>query len=109
MTLPPNYQRLLEATQRFNNFNLFVDLVALSLFIVVSIASANKLLAKKILDSELFDLSWRTIAICSFIFLILLVNRLYNVNRRRVMRRVLTSFEQEAAIKAARKNNYKKR
>jgi hypothetical protein len=104
MAVPEEYQRLLKATQGFNNFNLCVDLIAISLFALVAIATANKLLPKKIVDWDFFDFSWKTIGICSFVFLVLLVTQLFNETRRR---RVLSAFEREAAIKAARKNNFK--
>ncbi|HEY8272382.1 MAG TPA: hypothetical protein VIG33_15935 [Pseudobdellovibrionaceae bacterium] len=104
MASPEKYRRLVKAIQGFDNFNFFVDLIVLSLFATISIAVANKFLPKKLLDMDWFDLSWRTIGACFFIFLVLLITQL----RKERKRRILSAFEQEAAIKAARKNNFRK-
>ena len=107
MAVPVKYRRLLEATQKFNSFNLFIDFVALVLFIISSIAAANKLLPRPLIETEYFNLSWRTIGICSLIFLILLMTQLQQEIRRR---RELTAFEKEATLKAARRHrNFRSR
>jgi hypothetical protein len=99
MPVPWKYRRLLEASQRFNNFHRFVDLVTLGFFFTAAIATGNRLLPKKIVDWEFFDMSWRTIGLISFIFLVLLVNQV----QQEVVRRELSAFQKEAALKAMRK------
>ncbi|MGZ3747591.1 MAG: hypothetical protein ACXWQA_11705 [Pseudobdellovibrionaceae bacterium] len=80
-------------------------MIILILFAATSIAAGNKLLPKKLLDVEYFDWSWREIGGCFFIFLVLLIIQLRKENRRRI----LSAFQREAAIKAARKNNFRRR
>lgn len=104
MASPEKYRRLVKAIEGYNNFNLFIDFIILALFATISIAAANKLLPKKLIDVEWFDLSWRMIGIGFFIFLVLLSSQLRKLQRSRE----LSAFEREAAIKAARKNNYRR-
>ncbi|WP_413291481.1 hypothetical protein [Bdellovibrio sp. HCB337] len=105
MALPNKYHRLLVATQRFNSISHFTDIVTVTLFILTAIATANKLLAKKIVESEFFDWSWNAIGICGFIFFILFSSQLSELNRRRQ----LTEFEIEATLKAERRRRPRKR
>lgn len=105
MPVPWKYRRLLEASQRFNSFHRFVDLITVSLFFVVAIATLNKLLPKKIVSWEFFDMSWKTIGFVFVVFFILLVNQL----NQESMRRELSAFQKEAALKAARDRNTPRR
>lgn len=105
MPVPWKYRRLLEASQRFNSFHRFVDLITVGLFFVVAIATLNKLLPKKIVSWEYFDMSWKTIGFIFVVFFILLVNQL----NQESMRRELSAFQKEAALKAARDRNIPRR
>jgi hypothetical protein len=99
MPVPWKYQRLLLATQRFNSFHRFVDLITVGLFFVVAISALNKFLSKPLVDWEFFDMSWKTIGSLFVVFFVLLVNQL----NQELMRRELSAFQREAALKAARK------
>lgn len=77
-----------------------VDLITIGLFFVVACAVLNKLLAKKIVALELLDLSWKTIGFLGFIFFVLLINQLNQAS----MRRELSAFQKEAALKSVRRN-----
>jgi hypothetical protein len=106
MPVPWNYRSLLEASHRFNSFHRFVDLITVGLFFVVAFAALNKLMPKRLVDWEFFDMSWKAIGFLFVIFFILLVNQLHQES----MRRELSAFQKEAALKAARdKNNIRRR
>lgn len=105
MPVPWKYRRLLEATQKFNSFHRFVDLITVGLFFVVAIATLNKFLPQKLVAWQVLDLSWKEIGFVALAFVILLVNQ-WN---QELMRRELSEFQKEAALKAARKNPPRRR
>lgn len=104
MAVPQKYKRLLEATQRFNSFNRFVDVVTVVLFAFISVAVANKVLPKKVVNSEILDCSWETIGFCALVFAVLFSAQVTKMSYRRE----LSAFEREATLKAARKNRYRR-
>lgn len=104
MPVPWKYRRLLEASQRFNSFHRFVDLITILLFLAIAAAVANKLLPTKVLDIGYFQWSWQTIGVASAIFLFLFVGQAFYEKQSRI----LSEFQKEAALKAARKNNFRR-
>jgi hypothetical protein len=103
MPVPWKYRRLLEATERFNNFHRFVDMVTVLLFLAIATAIGNKVLPNKILDLPYLQWSWQTITIASIIFIFLFAGQAFYERQTRI----LSDFQKEAAIKAARKNNFR--
>jgi hypothetical protein len=96
-------RKLLEARERFESFHRLMDLVSILLFTVIAIATCNRLLPKKVVEFELFNLSWQTIGICFFFFLGLLLSQGGSKPRR-----ILSPFEREAMMKAFH-NNFRRR
>lgn len=96
-------RRLLEASERFNSFHRLVDMITVLLFLGVSAAVANKLLPGKFITSEYLQWSWQMIAGATGLFLFLFVGQ--TVYERQG--RILSEVQKEAALKAARKNNYR--
>jgi hypothetical protein len=104
MSVPDKYRRLVEATQRFNSFHRFIDLITVLLFLATAIAVANKLLPGKLIDLEYLQWSWRVIGAATGLFLFLFVVQAYHEGRGQY----LSAFKKEAALKAARKNNFRR-
>lgn len=96
-------RRLLEASERFNSFHRLVDTITVVLFLVISVAVANKLLPEKLIHSEYLQWSWLMIAGATGLFLFLFVGQAAYERQGRI----LSEFQKEAALKAARKNNYR--
>lgn len=105
MAVPQKYQRLLKATERFNTFNHFVDIINIILFLFIALSAANKLLSKKLWNYEWLDPTWEVLGWCFGIFVVLFFTQLSKVSGRRE----LTPFEKEATLKAARFNRYRRR
>jgi len=104
MRAPENkYRRLMEATEKFNSFHRFVDFLTIVLFLAISVAIANKLLPNKLVDLQYFQWSWKAIIIASGIFVFMFVCQTYYERGH-----FLSSFQKEAALKAARKNNFRR-
>ena len=103
MPVPWKYRRLLEASERFNNFHRFEDTVTMVLFMAIATAAGNKVLPNKILDVAFMQWSWQTIGIASVIFIFLFAGQAFYERQERI----LSEFQKEAAIKAARKNNFR--
>jgi hypothetical protein len=105
MPVPWKYRRLLKASQRFNSFHRFIDMMTVLLFLAIATAVGNKFLPTKILPLELFQWSWQTIGITSAIFLFLFVGQAFYERQGPI----LSEFQKEAALKSARKNNFRDR
>jgi hypothetical protein len=103
MPVPWKYRRLLEASQRFNSFHRFVDMITVLLFMAVATAIGNKVLPNKILDISYMQWSWNMIGIATVIFIFLFAGQAFYERQSRI----LSEFQKEAAIKAARKNNFR--
>jgi len=106
MDFRDRYARLMRAKESFDNFHRIIDLIALGLFLVSSIAIANKFMPGKLVDLVYFDMSWRRIGFCVSLFLVLFLTQLFS---QRVGEKVLSAFEREATIKAARRDYLRRR
>lgn len=104
MPVPQKYRRLLEASQRYNSFHRFVDMITILLFLVLAAAVANKLIPQKILSIPYLQWSWQSIGIAGGIFMFLFVGQAFYEKQSRI----LSEFQKEAALKAARKNNFRR-
>lgn len=104
MPVPWKYRRLLEASQRYNSFHRFVDLVTILLFLAISVAVAKKLLPEKFPDIPFLMWSWQTITVAGGLFLFLFIGQAFYERQGRI----LSEFQKEAALKAARKNNFRR-
>src|SRR5437868_10556107 len=103
MPVPWKYQRLHQASQRFNSFHRFVDMITITLFLAIAVAVANKLLPSKLVDLPYFQWSWQTVGIAGGLFLFLFAGQAFYEKQSRI----LSEFQKEAALKSARKNNFR--
>ena len=99
------YRQFFEATRRFNSFHRLIDLITVLLFLATAVAVANKLLPTKLVSLEYFQWSWRMIIGSTCLFLFLFAGQAFHEGRGGF----LTAFQKEAALKAARKNNDRRR
>lgn len=98
MMAPWKTRRLVEALDRFDSLNRFIDMIAIAAFVCTAIAAANKLLPTKLVNVEWLDWSWRSIGIGTGIFFFLFVSQVFYEKRGRI----LSAFEREATLKSAR-------
>jgi len=65
---------------------------------------ANRLLPQKLVNHAYLIWSWQTITVAGGLFLFLFAAQVYYEKQGRI----LSDFQKEAALKAARKDNYRK-